>query len=63
MSRNVHKTVSLLASPGFTIHEEKSVLEPTQCIEFLGFIINSVDMMVKINPKKSQIIIKKIKNF
>ena len=60
---NVHKTVNLLASLGFTIHKEKSVLEPTQCIEFLGFIINSADMTVKINPKKSQIIIEKIKNF
>ena len=26
---NVHKTVNLLASLGFTIHKEKSVLEPT----------------------------------
>ena len=58
---NVHKTVSLLASLGFTIHQEKSFLEPTQCIEFLVFIINSADMAVKINPKKSQIIIEKIK--
>ena len=60
---NVHKTVSLLGSLEITIIKEKSVLEPTQCIEFLGFIINSVDMTVKINPKKSQIIIEKIKNF
>ena len=51
----VHKPVNLLTSLGFTIHEEKSVLEPTHCIKFLGFIINSVDMAVKINPKKSQI--------
>ena len=60
---NVHKTVNLLASLGFTIHKEKSVLEPTQCIEFLGFITHSADMTVKINPKKSEIIIEKIKNF
>ena len=59
---NVHKTVSLLASLGFTIHKEKPVLEPTQCIEFLGFLINSAEMAIKINPKKSQII-EKIKNF
>ena len=57
---NVHRTVSLLASLGFAIHK-KSVLEPTQCIEFLGFITNSVDMTVKMNPKKSQMIIEKIK--
>ena len=59
----MHKTVSLLTSLGFTIHEGESVLEPTQCIEFLGFITNSVDMNVKINPKKSHIIIERIKNF
>ena len=52
---NVHKTVSLLSSLGFTIHELKSVLEPTQCIEFLGFIINSVDMTIKVNPRKCHI--------
>ena len=40
-----------------------AVLEPTQFTEFLGFSINSADMTVKINPKKSQIIIEKSKNF
>ena len=60
---NVHKTVSLLASLRFTIQKEKLVLEPTQYMEFLRFIINSVDMTIKINPKKSQIVIEKIKNF
>ena len=29
---SVHKTVSLLASLGFTVHKEKSALEPTQYI-------------------------------
>ena len=60
---NVHKTVRLLASLVFTIHKEKSVLEPTQCIKFLGFIINSADMATNTNPKKSQIILEKIKKF
>ena len=60
---NMYKTVSLLTSLGFNIQKEKSVLKPTQCIEFLGFMINSAYMTVEINPKKSQIIIKKIKNF
>ena len=56
---NVHKTVRLLASLAFTIHKERSVLEPTQCIKFLGFIINSTDMAASTNPKKSQIIVEK----
>ena len=29
---NVHKTIGLLASLGFTVHKEKSGSEPTQCI-------------------------------
>ena len=61
--KNVNKTAILQTSLGFTIHKVKSVLEPTQCIEFLRVIINSKDMTVKINPKKSQIIMEKIKNF
>ena len=59
---NGHETVSLLTSLEFTIHEEKSVLEPTQCIEFLGFIINPAGMTIKINPIKSQVIMEEIKN-
>ena len=58
-----HETVSLLTSLGFTIHKEKSVLEPKKFIEFLGFIINSTDMIVKLNAIKSQIIMEKLKNF
>ena len=58
--KNVNKTAILQTSLGFTIHKVKSVLEPTQCIEFLRVIINSEDMTVKINPKKSQIIMEKI---
>ena len=50
---NVHETVSLLISLGITIHKEKSILEPTQCIELLGFIISSVDITVKVNPIKN----------
>ena len=60
---NVNKTVILQTSLGFTIHKVKSVLEPTQCTEFLRVIINSADIYVKINPKKSEIIMEKNKNF
>ena len=49
---NMYKTVSLLTSLGFNIQKEKSVLKPTQCIEFLGFMINSAYMTVEINPQK-----------
>ena len=42
-----------LISLGITNHKEKSILEPTQGIELLGFIINSADITVKVNPIKN----------
>ena len=43
---------------GYVISPNKSVLVPTQEIEFLGFIINSRDMQVSMTEKK----VKKIEN-
>ena len=37
---------------GVTIHPVKSVLEPTQNIQFLGFVTDSVAMTVKLPPSK-----------
>ena len=36
--------VNLLSSLGFVLNEGKSVLVPTQELEFLGFLVNSVEM-------------------
>ena len=44
--------ISLLQSLGFTIHPDKSQLEPSQLILFLGFLINSVDMTVRLTDEK-----------
>ena len=44
---HIRKTTELLTSLGFTIHIEKSVLEPTQRAVFLGFMIVSVAMTGK----------------
>ncbi|CAG2237073.1 unnamed protein product [Mytilus edulis] len=49
---NVQETMKLFDSLGFTIHKEKSVFVPAQNIEFLGFIIDSMSMVVKLAPKK-----------
>ena len=35
------------------MHPEKSVLKPTQEIEFLGFIINSLTLSVRLSASKS----------
>ena len=53
---NVRATVSLLQALGFNINERKSVLTPTQSLEFLGFIISSTTMALTLTPhRKSNI--------
>ena len=52
---------ALLKYLGFTIHEVKSTLKPTQQIEFLGFIIDSTKMTVTIRKDKMIAITNKIK--
>ena len=46
--KNVNDTIIMFRSLGFTIHLEKSVLTPTQNLIYLGFIINSKDMTLKL---------------
>ena len=53
---NVLATLECLESLGFVVHPEKSVFYPTQEITFLGFIINTADMTVRLtDEKKSKI--------
>ena len=53
----------MLTSLGFTIRTKKSVLEPVQSIELLGFVVDSTTMSVKINTDKSKIILNEIETF
>ena len=53
----VNRTCKLLDSLGFTIHPVKSVFKPTQTIEFLGFVLNSVTMTVTLSEYKMKKII------
>ena len=59
---NVTETVSLLDDLGLTPHPEKSVTVPTQVIEFVGFILNSQEMTVRLPPRKIKNIIKHCKD-
>ena len=45
---NIEATVKLVDKLGFTIHPLKSVFTPVQVIVFLGFIINSINMTVRL---------------
>lgn len=49
---NVKTTVNKLQSLGFILNIEKSVFIPKQEIVFLGFILNSVEMTVKLTQNK-----------
>ena len=55
--RNIAETVDLLESLGFVVNREKSVLKPTQKVEFLGFELDSVNMKVTVTEKKMQKIV------
>ena len=55
---NIPDTVQLVDSLGFTVHPDKSVLIPTQEIVFVGFVLNSKSMTVRLTPKKADDIVK-----
>lgn len=45
-------TGKLFRSVGFIVHPEKSVLDPTHCIQYLGVIIDSVKVTVTLTPER-----------
>jgi len=49
---NVEKIASLFSSSGFIIHPHKSCFVPTQRLEYLGIIIDSINMTVSLTYKK-----------
>ena len=51
---NVSGIVALLTKLGFLIHPDKSVLVPVQMITFLGFILDSIQMLVRPTLEKAQ---------
>ena len=51
---NVSDTVQLFRSLGFIIHPEKSVLIPSQEIQYLGMLINSKSMSVTLTQEKKE---------
>ena len=55
--KSVLDTVHLLSDLGFVIHPKKSHLIPSQIIEHLGFILNSVQMTITLTENKMSKII------
>ena len=50
---NILEMVNTFLKLRFVIHPTKSVLMPTQEIEFLGFLLNSTTMTVRLPPRKA----------
>ena len=49
---NVLTTVDVSRKAGFVVHPDKSVFFPTQVLVFLGFILNSIDMTIRLTKDK-----------
>ena len=60
---NVQDTVHLMDNLGLTLNQRKSVLVPCRKIVFLGFVLCSESMTVRITPKKCHDIINLCKSF
>ena len=55
--QNIHDTIRLMDSLGLTVQLKKSVIEPTQQIVFLGFLLCSVTMSIRLPPERCKAII------
>ena len=55
--QNIHDTIQLMDSLGLTVHLGKSVLQPTQQIVFLGFLLCSVTMSIRLPPERCKAVI------
>ena len=62
-SKSVKTVGNTFDDLGFTVHPRKSVFEPTQRIEFLGFILDSVKMEVAVGDTKAEDVVNRINNF
>ena len=52
--KNVKDTIALLDHVGLVTHPEKSVLLPAQKLVFLGFLLDSIKMIISLTNEKAQ---------
>ena len=50
--QNIEETVRLMDSLGLTVQPQKSIFEPTQQIIFLGFLLCSVTITIRLPPER-----------
>jgi hypothetical protein len=51
---NVQETIKILSNLGFLINYEKSSVSPSQCVKFLGFLIDSQKYIVSLPTEKRE---------
>ena len=51
--RNIDATVKLLQSLGFILHDKKSVVKPTQKLKYLGFVLDSRELTVRVPEERA----------
>ena len=51
-TQNIRLSIRVLQALGYTIHPTKSILEPVQEIETLGFVVNSKTMTISLPQNK-----------
>ena len=56
-TQNIIDTVTLFDKLGFVVHPDKSILEPTQLISYLGSQISSVSMIITLTEDRESTII------
>ena len=62
LSHNFQLCQSLMTSLGFVMNSEKSIADPTQEIEFLGFVMNSRLMTLAVTKEKLKSLTSQCKN-
>ena len=61
--RNVVETIITSQKAGFVVHPDKSIVIPCHKLVYLGFILNTIDMTVRLTDEKVQNILTVIKQF
>ena len=53
LERHLSQITSLLELLGFVVNREKSKLVPTQVIQYLGFMVDSKEMKIRLSEEKA----------
>ena len=55
--KNVQARCALMTELGFVINQTKSHLNPTQSLEFVGFVINTIEITVRLPTNRIPVVV------